>query len=31
MYCIENGVICIVIDLLEIYQTFYDLLNQKYY
>jgi hypothetical protein len=29
--CIENGIICVVIDLLEIYQTFYDLLNQKYY
>jgi hypothetical protein len=29
--CIENGIICIIIDLFEIYQTFYDLLNQKYY
>jgi hypothetical protein len=29
--CIENGIACILIDLLEIYQTFYDLLNQKYY
>ena len=28
--CVENGIICLLIELNDIYQTFYDLLNQKY-
>ena len=28
--CVENGIVCILVNLNEIYQTFYDLLNQKY-
>ncbi len=28
--CVENGIICVLVGLDEIYQTFYDLLNQKY-
>ncbi len=28
--CVENGIVCILLNLDSIYQTFYDLLNQKY-
>jgi hypothetical protein len=28
--CIEQGYVCIIINLDDIYQTFYDLLNQNY-
>lgn len=28
--CVESGIVCVLSNLNEIYQTFYDLLNQKY-
>jgi len=28
--CVEQGYICIIANLDQIYQTFYDLLNQSY-